>query len=474
MEQPIPFGPQMAPDGDPIVGAAPLAVNAIWDGAGFRRARGLSTYDEAPSTAIAATAISGLYLTATGRLIAVDSAAPNRNIYDVTAGGADSLSGADSAGGLRGTGRPVFAETEAIVAIAGGAEIQKVITTGAPLVSSLLGDTQALATHVIANNSRLLANNLTVRNRINFSSTASGSSYAGHEDWSSSSAGYIPSDARADYVNALLDSGNEVLAFGRRSVQTFSTDGTLTYASVNTQDYGCSAPYSAIRFDDGVGWLDHKRRIVLSDGRGARVVSGPIQAELDAMESIEDCYAMELYQRHVAWRFADGRTFVLDRDRNTWSLRMGWNTGTNNFQPWIGTATCIRDDSGVTCVGSSDGRILRLARTSTTDAGTDIVMDLRTGYVTRGTSARKWCKRVRFMFRGGSASGMAAIAFRDDDGAWGADREVSLTPGPSGGSLTVDLHALGVYRARQWRLRYSGAEDVVFAGAFEDFEVVAG
>lgn len=474
-EAPIPFGPVMEPDSDPVVGAPPLAVNAIWDGSGFRRRRGLGTYDGAPSTAIASTAISGLYLTANGHLLAVDSAAPARNIYDVAAGGANSLTQPDGTGGLRGSGRPVFAETEAIVAIAGGEGIVKVVLGASPLEASLLGGTQASATHVIANNSRLLANNLTVRNRINFSDLAAGSSYAGHEDWSTvGAAGFIASDARADYVNALLDSTNEVMAFGRRSAQSFSADSVSGYASVATKDFGCSAPYSAIRFDDGVGWLDHKRRIVLSDGRGIRVASGPIQEELDTMSSVEDAYALELYQRMLAWKFSDGRTFVLDRERNTWSLAMGWDTGTNNFTAWKATATCIRDDSGVSVVGTSDGKVLKLERSSTSDAGTDIVMDLRTGFVSRGTTARKWCKHVRFMFHGGLvADGKALISYRDGFGAWEPDQVVPLYRSVLGGTLGVDLYGQGVYRARQWRLRYSGSEDIVFAGAFEDFEVLA-
>jgi hypothetical protein len=222
-----------------------------------------------------------------------------------------------------------------------------------------------------------------------------------------------------------------------------------------------------------VGWLDHKRRIVVSDGRGIRVVSGPIQEELDTMASVTDCYAMELYQRHVAWRFADGRTFVLDRERDTWSLAMGWGAG--NFAPWSVTATCIRDDSGVSCVGTSDGKVLKLERASNTDNGTAIVMDIRTGFLTRGTAARKWCKRVRFLFNGGlDADGHALVSWRDGFGAWEPDRVVPLAKGALNGTLGVDLYGLGVYRARQWRLRYSGSEAIVFAGAFEDFEVVEG
>lgn len=473
MEQAILFGPQMEPSSDPVTGAPPLAVNAVWDGnGGFRRRRGLGSYDGAPSTAIAATAIQGLHLTANGHLLAVDSAVPARNVYDVGPSGASSLTG-DGAGALRGSGRPVFAETEAIVAIAGGEDIVKVVLDASPLESSLLAGTQAHATHVVANNSRLLANNLTVRNRVNYSAPAAGSSYAGHEDWTTiGSAGYIASDARADYVTALLDSTNEVMAFGRRSAQSFSADSVSQYASVATKDFGCSAPYSAIRFDDGVGWLDHKRRIVLSDGRGIKVVSGPIQEELDTMASVEGCYVMELYQRQLAWKFADGRTFVLDRERSTWSLAMGWNTATNNFQAWSATSTCIRDDSGVSVIGTSDGKILKLERSSTSDDGTDIVMDLRTGFVSRGTSARKWCKHVRFMFHGGSvADGKALVSWRDGFGAWEPDVVVPLYRSALGGTLGVDLYSLGVYRARQWRLRYSGSEDIVFAGAFEEFEV---
>ena len=475
MEMPIPFGPQMEPDADPVVGAAPIAVNAIWDGTGFRRRRGLTRYTGAPSAAIASTAIIGLHLTAGGKLIAVDSAAPARNIYVVTSANADSLTNADGTGALRGSGRPVFAETESILAIAGGENLVKVDMTVDPMESSLLGGTQGLATHIVANNGRLVANNLSVRNRVNFSATAYGSSYAGFETWLGGEAGFKASDARADYVVALGDNANEVFAFGRKTTQAFAGDQVSTYHSVTARDYGCSAPYSLIRLEDVFSWLDQMRRVVISDGRAFEPISMPVQADLNAMATVEDAYGYRAESGLMSWRFEDGRTFVFDIARKSWSLAMGWNTSTSNFQPFGVTSALIRDDSGACLVGTSDGKILLSADGLTDDDGTPITMELVTGFVSRGTMNNKLCKRVRLNFRRGiaSADAQAHLSWRDGSGAWSTPHPIYLRGAPGDFSVGVEITGLGAYRMRQWRLRYSGPDDVVFAGAVEDFDVGA-
>lgn len=461
----------MEPDTDPIMGAAPVAINAAWDGVGFRRRMGLAVYSGAPSTTFASNAISGLYLAANGTLLAVDSTSPQRQIYRLVTGAATNISDTSSTGGLRGTSRPVFAETEAIVAIAGGEEPLKIrLDTGA---CSLLGGSPPQSTFIVANNSRLLCNNMSVRNRINYSAQAAGSSYSGHEDWSSASAGYVASDARADYVVALGENANEVYAFGRKTTQVFAADSVITYASVTARDYGCSAPSTVLRIENGFAWLDHKRRVVVSDGRSFQVVSGPIQSELDDMATVSDAYGFEPYDGILCWRFTDGRTFAYDTERQTWSLWMGWDNGANNFQDWKVTAALIRDDTGECLVGTRAGAVRELTYGAADDYGQRIVMELKTGFLNRGTSARKWCKKVRFIFRRGDSStdSNLSISWRDGLGAWGPERPVALAGGGGDRSVVVEMSGLGVYRMRQWRLRYSGPDDLVFAGAVEDFDV---
>lgn len=469
--QPIPFAPSMQPDRDEIVGGAPLAVNAVWDGSGFRRRPGLAAYSGAPATAFASTAISGLHLTTGGHLLAVDSATPARAIYDVTASSADNLSDGDGTGALRGSGRPVFAETEAIVAITGGAEPQKIDLTVTPPVSSRLGGDPPLATHVVANNGRLLLNNTQSVNNIRFSDTSYGSSYTGHETWPALN--FLQSDARADKVAAIGDSSNEVIAFGRTTTQGFSADSVIAYASVASRDFGCSAPYSIVRLETGFAWIDHKRRIILSDCRTFEHISADIQAEIDAMASVELAYGYQPYPGFVAWRFPDGRTLAYDTQRQTWALWMGWNSLSETFSPWLGSAGVLRDDTGVALIGTTDGAVRQLAYGNATDMGESIVMQITTPFVTRGSSLRKWCKGARFMFRRGEATGdsRVRISWRDDLGPWQPDREIPLSGESGDYTMGVPLQGLGVYRMRQWRLLYSGPDDLVFAGATEEFEL---
>jgi hypothetical protein len=128
-QEAIPFVNNQSSSWESLGGASPAAHNILVDGRGtIRRRPGITTYDGAPNASVDAGGIIGLHQSETGELYAVaDSATPSRQIYRVKPAGSVSISGVAGSRDLRGTGRPVFAETEALVVIAGGQEVQKII-----------------------------------------------------------------------------------------------------------------------------------------------------------------------------------------------------------------------------------------------------------------------------------------------------------------------------------------------------------
>jgi hypothetical protein len=461
-----------------LAGASPTAVNVIVDGKGaVRRRPGIATYSGAPSSAVDSSGIRGLYLTAGGELFAVGAVTgSSARIYRVTAGGASSLSEGPSAL-LNGAQRPIFAETEALLVFATGGDLQKVDLV--TFSSARLGGSPPVATHVIANNSRLLANNAESLNRINYSDQASGSSITGHETWDGSlTSGFFPADARPDTVVALHENTNEVFAFGTTNVQAFAPDPSITYASVTTREYGCSAPYSVIKVDQRFAWLDHQRRIVVSDGRGIEIVSAPIQQTLHDMTTATDAFGYRVFHGPVdclVWTFpTDGRTFAYQIGGG-WAEWLSWNDGTNNWQPFPVTAHTIRPDTGQNLVGTSAGKIGVLKSSAQDDLGTLINAHVTTGFVDRENSRRKWCKHVKLVLKRGFATSSTApvgfLQYRDDYGAWQDMIPVSF--GGSGDHVAeVPIDSLGIYRRRQWRFTFSGSEEFVLAEATEDYDVL--
>src|SRR5687768_11104855 len=153
----ISFAPDQSA-GSQLAGASPVVMNMVLDAAGaLRRRPCITTHAEAPSIAIDAGGITGLYVTAANEILAVGSFDPWAAVYRVK-GGAASMLSIDPASSITGARRPIFAETEAIVVIAAGDRMSKVVLENWQV--SPLGGDPPKASHVIAIASRLAANSL--------------------------------------------------------------------------------------------------------------------------------------------------------------------------------------------------------------------------------------------------------------------------------------------------------------------------
>ncbi|NIS66247.1 MAG: hypothetical protein GTO05_14020, partial [Gemmatimonadales bacterium] len=173
-----PFVNQQQSGWDELGGASPQAMNVVIDGRGtVRRRPGITDYSEAPNTVIDPRGIEGLHVTNGRKLYAAGGGLGTiRKLYHVTAGGSFELQ-VD----VLGAGRPIWAETEALVVVVSGTKVRKIDLATNDAAS--LGGDPPLSTHIVSNSSRLLTNNNEVKSQINFSGVALGSSIAGHEEW---------------------------------------------------------------------------------------------------------------------------------------------------------------------------------------------------------------------------------------------------------------------------------------------------
>lgn len=471
---PIPFTNQQESGSDELGGASSLAMNVILDQKGtVRRRPGLATSSLAPAAAISSYAIIGVWVTQDGKLFAVDAA---RNIYRVTPNAAAILSAQrGSSARLNGDRRPVFAETEALIAISGGQEIQKIVL--ATNDTTHLGGNPPMASHVIANSARLLANDINdYTGLVRFSDFAAGGAYAGHEVWNVGigNAGYFSTESRPDPVVALVESSNEIVVFGTSTMQAFAPDAQSGYAPVSSREFGCSAPYSVIRDDNNLAFFDNARRMVVTDTRDMSPISGAIKGTLDAMRRTDDAFGYRALVGSLdsyAWTFpTDGRTFNYQKGGG-WSQ---WSGGeTNARRPFPVSAHCISPLDGRNVVGTLDGRIAELSGSATTDLGVTFSSRVVTGFLNHDTDNRKHCACVRFALRRGEGTGpaFAKFGYRDAPGDWLA--EILIPLGSYGETdITIPFRSLGTYRRRQWFFEFGGSRQLVLAGATEEYEVL--
>lgn len=473
---PIPFGPSQK-QAEELAGAPPYNFNVVVDKVGaIRRRPGLRTYSEATASVVDANGIALLHAAENGSLYAVGNHPTNKSIYRVTAGGSLDLT-TTTGYKLQGTNRPTVAETEAMLVFAAGDYPAKLEFSTSQ--TSALGGSPPQATHVIANASRLLLNNVAnFLGRISYSAQAAGSSITGHETWSGIDAGFFTAEARPDPVKALHENTNEVFGFGRTSLQYFTPDGTTVYAAVTTKESGIAAPYSVVKVDQNFAWLDHQRRLVMSDGRSLQVLSDDIHKDLLGMTTVEDCYGYRVLtgtSESLVWKFpSDGRSYAFQVGAG-WSQWAGYDYSNANWTPMTITSHFLRPGSTTNIVGTSNGTIRELSDAVTSDDGTVIVARSRSGFQNRGTSARKNCIRVMVTLRRGEAATSPGpygfLRWRDDLGPWSTNLPVGF--GSIGDSTTVlEFRSLGVYRTRQWEFEFSGDVDFSLVSVLEEYEVL--
>jgi hypothetical protein len=511
------FGSVQQSGHEELAGASPLAVNVIVDAVGavhrrpglFPRSDGdLATGPEfVPDQVSAVSPIVALHSTAKGRVFAVDAPAPFSRIYELK--GMQVVNHSEVSDELLGGGRrPTIAETEAIVVFAAGGLPVKLTLNGSTVVS-LLGGGPPQGSHVIAQAERLLMNDVVSDspNTVRYSRTASGSSYAGHEDWrvdieDLGAGGGFTASARPDPVVALHENTNEVFAFGTTNLQIYTAnpnahDPARDYVFIpgNTREFGCSAPYSIIKYDQNFAFIDQYRRIMMTDGREFQYLSQDIQQTLDDISDLSDAFGYRVTLGPVdalCWSSPRaGRTFAFQLPTKSWSLWLSWDNGTNNFYNWLVRCAIRVPETGEMLVGGpvqrSTGPTGPITPASVADPATGdvyalnnhrfydfyptnkIVARVDTGFIDRGTSGRKLCRALRMTWRGTpSTDTSATLEWRDDGGSWEHPRQIEI-----GYNSEVILRSLGVYRRRQWRVTFSGQNELVLARAEEEYELLS-
>lgn len=466
----IPFGATQESGNEQLAGASPLAVNVLIDGKGaIRRRPGLATWDGFPTTIPEAESVDGI-ATFDDEVYWVNS---SRRIYktDPTTATATNLSTGGPTSFLAGTGRPVFAETQFRLVIAGGSAAEKV-DSGAT-AAERLGGSPPNSTQIVALASRLVSDDLTSSSTVgHMRFTRVGDS--GNETWDALD--FVTAEARPDPIVALRENSNELFVLGESTVQVFSPDPTTVLAPGRTVNRGCIAAASVVVFDEQLAWLDEFRRFVVSDGRSVNVISDPIASTLKEIETVTDCWGfharVDAYDVLV-WVFpSDGRSFCWQIGGG-WSQWQGWNGGHTVFPA---KSHCFWSDQDVDLVGLSTGQIAKLDPDATTDLGDTIKAEIVTGFLSHGTDAHKSCDAARFTFKRGEATTTAPqvlLSWRDDTGAY--CNPIRMDLGTTGDTIfTVEKRSLGTYRRRQWKLEFTDAADFVLAGAEEVFTVDEG
>jgi hypothetical protein len=326
----------------------------------------------------------------------------------------------------------------------------------------------------------------------------------------------------------MLDNTNEVYAFGTETIQVYAPsslnidpndpNNILDFAPARTMNIGTVSPHSIIAIDDTFAMLDRNRRFILTDARTYTDISAPVAQILRDMKSIADVWGFRMrFGRFdcIVWMFpTDGFGLIYDMKSARWSewrergvqsydysgspVHTGSAVSRLADHPVSITSAYNWAEKGMFLLGLSNGTIAALDDTSPTDlafddtstdtpynSATSIKVEVQSGHIDHGSTEQKHCKTLLLKLRRTfsplaptgtmpanvlqSPSGVLRVSKRDDQGAWKLVKEVALSDSRA---PSVQMRSLGVYRSRQWKLEYSGLDEIQIVSAQEEFEIL--
>jgi hypothetical protein len=466
----IDFASGQVSEDEPLAGPIPQSVNVVVDGSGTIRMRpGITPWEDFGESPLfdASTSVDGIVVW-NGYVVYATS---DRLLHvQIGPGNGVDISDATAATQLDGPDRPVMISTRNMAIMAGGGLLQ-VWEGPAAALSRRLGGNPPAATHVVAITQRLVVNPVGLTGQIQWSEAGA------YETWIGE---FAELESKPDPLPALYENTGELIGGGTETVQTMAPDPQQIFTSVRTWSCGFGAPYSFAANDETFGFLDNRKRIQLGNGRAYTAISDKgITGTLQDLATIDDCWGYRVHMgghNLLGWNFPTvGRAFVWNTAQASWAEWRGYSGG--QWAPWAAKSIFYWADRNLHLVGLGDGTIGVLDEESASDNGVPIVAEIYSGFQNNGTDNYKQNVSVRFMFRRGigtfgqSPAPKCQLFWRDDPGGWEEPMELDLG-NVDDRNPVVEVRSLGVYRTRQWRLRFSDNVPLTFIGAIETFEVL--
>lgn len=476
----IVFGLGGAPALEQLGGAPPLSVNLIRDDPRTNYLHllpGTATWADFPAAIPSASEIIGM-TDFNGQLIYVTA---NRRVWRHDAPGTvTALSDATAATQLGGDSRPVFAKTRSRLWIAGGRQLSYWDGASA-LLTQLAASNVNQTTHIIANDTRLMAPNLDIPGEALYTDRNILGSEATHlTGWAALNA--ISADSRPDALVAIHEDSNEVFLFGERSTQVVAPDPNVAYAAVNSLNIGCIAANSIVNVYDesSFAWLTHDREIALSDGRQVEYLSRPdMTSTLRDIGTVSDCIGQRVKIRNwdlLLWLFPTaGVGYAYERSAKAWIRVAGYDTAAGGYASLPMSSYFYWPEKDLHLVGLSTGQIVQLDATSATFAGQPIIGEAISGFENGGSEANpKQTMQVTVpMLRGLGSYGQTIppyleLYYRDTPGVWSQPHALSLGASEDQAPQFRKRCIGRPYTRRQWRLLVGSGTTTVSIGPMQE------
>jgi hypothetical protein len=393
----------------------------------------------------------------------------NRRTFSIDSDGVSTeITGASP---LEGAERPIFADDGTYLAIAGGGAPQR--WNGTTTLSDMPGSPQD-CTHIKYLDGywvNFLLDDQELR--------IAGPTSVSRETWNSSD--FFQAEGLPDSIRSIEVLLRELYVFGGSSTEIFQNfgDATAPFQRTFFIDQGIGAPYSILKADNTLAYLNDQRQIVQLQGRTPVLISGPYDRAIRTMGTVEDCFGARIdIGSHylLAWTFpTEERTFVYDYKAKLWSE---WDsyTGSEAVRFALNAHVFVKGWNRHFVGDPDTGRVWELTFDSQMDGDYCRPIVRRSGYYDHGTSKRKRTQKYTLnVKRGvgtpGGVEPKLLVRVRDDGKAWTPYKEIGL--GFTGDARsTVDFRIGGIYQKRQIEFRMTDAAECLVTSLDEEVEVM--
>ena len=362
---------------------------------------------------------------------------------------------------LPGNGRPVFTDNIETLLIAGGGTPIK--WDGVGNLTEDLGGGPPATTHLAFLDGFLFANR---RLDSENNKVVQFSDFEDVETWDGGS--FFSAVAAPDEVAGLTVCQREAFIVGEKTTEIWQNVGAspVPFDRAYIWQFGTSAKYSIIVFDNSVFFLDQDRRVLRISGRELARISQPVEDEFASFETVSDCITSSFSwndSSHILFVFPSARkTWSIDLANNQWTEWKGYDNGW--IRPRINCSFYSRETQTTYAGDFSTGRIWKFSNVVKTDAGNVFKRLRKFCQIDRGGSSKKQARVMRINMKRNVATSYTGtlpetnptleIRWRDDGKEWTNFRQIPL--GQIGEYRQfVEVHRLGIYQTRQYEIQFS-------------------
>lgn len=270
---------------------------------------------------------------------------------------------------------------------------------------------------------------------------------------------------------------NEITVAGTKYTDVSYNDQNTPFTQLAGagSSVGCIAPWTLIHTANGLYWLDNKKKLITLIDRQPKILSIPIQKELDGLVTVSDAYSFSIDisgRQFIVMSFhEEDVTYVYDPLMRVWYQWGHWDAETNSYKSLLINCYTYVPEWNRHFVGDkASGNVYEID--GQVDLENQIRFLIRTDHISHGIMRKKRSEALYIKVKRGlgTLDEEDKLLMRTNDNGkniWSDWKELSLGKSFDREHLIIKK-CNGIYATRQYEFVYTGSGDFEIAGQIEE------